>query len=212
MSALLDLLYPPRCILCRAFLPDGKESVCDRCASALLREQPVIRRGKKFDLCVSPFVYAGKLRESLHRYKFGGRKFYAKTYGSWLAACIRRELDGQYDLLTWVPVSRKRLRRRGYDQAKLLCEQTAAYLQTQAVCCLEKVADNPAQSSLSSAESRENNVKQMYRASEPARFAGKRVLLIDDIVTTGATIGECAKVLKAAGAAKVVCAALAAVT
>ena len=79
----------------------------------------------------------------------------------------------------------------------------------QPLLTLEKCTHNRAQSSLTGAEERFENAKGVYRAVQPERFAGKRVLLIDDIVTTGATMSECARVLRKAGAAEVVCAALA---
>ena len=122
---------------------------------------------------------------------------------------VRDKLTGKFDLVTWVPVSRKRRRTRGYDQAELLCRETARELGMQPLLTLEKCTDNRAQSSLSGAEERFENAKGAYRAVQPERFAGKRVLLIDDIVTTGATMSECARVLRKAGAAEVVCAALA---
>ena len=74
---------------------------------------------------------------------------------------------------------------------------------------LEKHTDNPAQSGMSSAEARRKNARGVYRVTDAERAAGARILLIDDIVTTGATLSECCRVLRAAGAADVVCAALA---
>ena len=137
------------------------------------------------------------------------KTIYARQFGAWLAVTVRDKLTGKFDLVTWVPVSRKRRRTRGYDQAELLCRETARELGMQPLLTLEKCTDNRAQSSLSGAEERFENAKGAYRAVQPERFAGKRILLIDDIVTTGATMSECVRVLRKAEAAEVVCAALA---
>lgn len=106
-----------------------------------------------------------------------------------------------------MPVSRKRLRKRGYDQAELLARTACRLWDTEPVRLLNKTADNPAQSGISDAAARRANVLGVYETcGDPA---GKRVLLIDDICTTGATLSECARVLKDAGAESVVCAAVA---
>ena len=114
---------------------------------------------------------------------------------------------GTYDLITWVPVSPKTLRRRGYDQAQLLAQETARALAAQAVPLLEKTRDTPPQSSLTQGRQRRANVAGVYTAPHPAQVAGQRVLLLDDILTTGATLNEAARTLRQAGARQVVAAA-----
>ena len=109
--------------------------------------------------------------------------------------------------MTWVPVSERRLRQRGYGQARLLAESACRRWDTKPVALLRKVADNPAQSGLTEAAARRANVLGVYEALPEA--AGKRVLLIDDICTTGATLTECVRVLKDGGAESVACAAVA---
>lgn len=119
----------------------------------------------------------------------------------------RGAFSGEFDVVTWVPVSRKRLRRRGYDQARLLAESACRCWDTKPAALLEKTEDNPAQSTLTEAAARRANVLGVYRALPEA--AGRRILLIDDICTTGATLGECVRELYDAGAERVVCAAVA---
>jgi competence protein ComFC len=208
--ALLDLLYPPKCVICHRLLEAGEGPVCPAC----LRELPDYdgpEPGIRFaERCAVTFYYEDRLRESFLRFKFSGLSFYADTYGKWLAGTIRDKLAGQYDLVSWVPVSRARRRSRGYDQAELLCRAAAKELGAEPVSTLRKKLDTPAQSGLSGRAERAANAVDAYEAVEPARFAGLRILLIDDIVTTGATLSECARVLRTMGAAAVVCAALAA--
>ena len=206
---LLDLLYPPRCVLCHGFLQDSRVPVCDKCGKMVLSQNIHSRRGKYFTRCVTPLTYKDTVRESIHRFKFRGRKFYAKTYGLWVAAATAQEFDG-IDMATWVPTGRKRLRRRGYDQAMELCVVTAEALGVPAEACLRKVRKHPPQSTLTNAEQRRRNVKDAYAVRKDAEIAGKKILLVDDVVTTGSTLEECSRVLRQAGAKEVVCAAVAA--
>ena len=211
LRVLLDLLYPPRCVFCRALTTTaGGERICPECRETLpWTEDGAEKYGEAFSVCVAPLYYRDNVRESLHRYKFGGAAGYAETYGPLLAECVRTKLRGGYDLVSWVPLSRKRLRERGYDQAKLLAAATARALGEPLVPTLEKQVDVAKQSAAGGAEQRRANIAGAYRVPYPETVAGKRVLLIDDIVTTGVTLSECAKTLRAAGAAAVVCAALA---
>lgn len=211
-SLLLDLLYPPKCVFCGALLEDARALMCPQC----LRELPWLRgaeaeQEKEFiSLCVSPLRYQEKVRDSIRRYKFSGMFSFCQVYGELTARCVRERLAGRYDLISWVPVSRKRRRERGYDQAFLLARETARALEAGApVSLLEKVRNNPPQSGLEEQAARRANVMGAYRVSAPRAAAGGRILLIDDVVTTGETLSECARTLRLSGARDVVCAALA---
>ena len=195
LGALLDLLFPPRCVFCRRLLHRGEEGICPRCQQELpwALGAEAEQTGEFFSLCASPLWYQDQVRASFHRYKFKGVRGYSRTYGRLVAQCVQDHLAGRYDLITCVPLSRARLRQRGYDQAMLLAS-----------------ADTEAQSGLGKNDaSRRANVLSAYQVTDPALVEGRRVLLIDDIVTTGSTLSECARVLRTAGAADVVCAALA---
>ena len=126
-----------------------------------------------------------------------------------MARTAAQEFSGEFDAVTWVPVSAKRLRKRGFDQARYLCASLCVDWHTAPQETLRKVRDNPPQSGLEDAAARRANVLGVYEPVSPADIAGKRFLLVDDILTTGATLGECVRVLKAAGAADVVCLTLA---
>lgn len=209
-SVLLDLLYPPRCAFCHCFVESSAITVCEDCCKSL----PYTTNGgrQKADfvaVCVSPLYYEGDVRESLLRYKFSGAAGYAKAYAPLMTGCIQEYLDTEYDLITWVPLSRKRLRQRGYDQAQLLAEAVAAELDTEAVGTLKKIRNTAAQSQTGSAEKRRANISGAYRVPDPEYVADKRILLIDDIVTTGSTLSECARALGLAGAERVLCATVA---
>ena len=142
------------------------------------------------------------MRESLLRYKFHSLTAYAKIYGEFLSKCLD-ENEISCDSITWVPLSRRRRRLRGYDQARLLAEELSRRRGLPCEELLRKRRNNPAQSSLGGPAARRANVAGVYRAVSPEAIRGKRILLVDDIVTTGATLCECAGVLRHAGAAAV---------
>lgn len=202
------LLFPPKCVLCGRLLQWRQMDLCPNCRAKLNRDPPPIRSGDYFTSCLSLGFYEEKLRQSIQRYKFGGRNGYAAAYGRLLAMRLTDTPQAQAELVTWVPISRRRRRFRGYDQAELLARAVAKELGLPVGGTLQKIIDNPPQSRQTSAAQRRSNVMGVYRAhGTPVR--GLRVLLVDDIITTGATIGECSMMLRAAGAKEVLCATLA---
>lgn len=212
LEVLLDLIFPPKCVFCKKLLRRGEDGVCARCLEELPRcVGPEAEQTPEFiSLCASPLWYQDEVRESFHRYKFKGSRGYAKVYGRLMAQCVRDHLAGRYDLITWVPLSEQRRKSRGYDQAMLLAEAAALELGDVAAETLTKVRDNGAQSGLGKDDSaRRANVLGAYRPTDPELIAGQRVLLMDDVVTTGSTLSECARTLRTAGAADVVCVTLA---
>ena len=207
LSLLLDLLFPPKCPFCRKVL--DTPGVCPDCLKTLpwIDDAHAVRELEPGLLCAAPLWYTGSVREGLRRFKFHNAVGAAGPMGGLLAQCAAEHFSGRFDTVTWAPVSARRLRRRGYDQARLLAEHACALWGVKPVCLLRKIRDNPAQSSLDSAGLRWRNTRRVYRPAGDCE--GRRILLIDDICTTGATLSACAGVLRAAGAAEVVCAAVA---
>ena len=207
LEAFLDLLFPPKCPFCGRVLE--KPGICPTCEKNLpwIEGREGLREGAGGLRCAGAVWYEGLAREGLLRLKFQGASAAAEPMGDLVARCAAEHFSGEFDTVTWVPVSKKRLRKRGYDQAELLARTACRLWDTEPVRLLNKTADNPAQSGISDAAARRANVLGVYETcGDPA---GKRVLLIDDICTTGATLSECARVLKDAGAESVVCAAVA---
>jgi ComF family protein len=208
VRALLDLVFPPKCVFCSRLLRATEEAICDTCRNTL-PECHKIRTFPFVAACRSPLYYEDQVREAILRYKFQDASHYSRVFGQLVGQLVAAWPEAQPEVLTWVPVSRKRLRSRGYDQAKLLAEATGAVLGLPVTATLRKVRDNPPQSGLQDAAGRRANVLNVYEAVDPASFAGKRVLLIDDVATTGSTLSECARVLVTAGAGEVLAATLA---
>lgn len=202
---LLDLLYPPKCIFCGRLLRDGESGWCGACQEGLpwIGEDEPEKVCAPATRCAAPLWYRDDVRESFHRYKFEGRDFYAPVYGKLMAQCVRDRLGLDFDLICWAPLSGKRLKRRGYDQAELLARVLAETLDRPIVPALRKTRDTVEQSSLDSGDARVQNAAGAYECVDPAAVEGKRVLLVDDIITTGSTLSSCARVLLDAGAGEV---------
>lgn len=207
IDALLDLLFPPKCPFCRKV--QDAPGMCPACEKSLpwTDEAHGLRTLRGGLLCAAPLWYEDSVREAIRRFKFHGGVSAAKPLGELIAQAAAERLSGEFDTVAWVPVSAKRLRQRGYDQSRLLAENACRLWGVEPEPLLRKIRDNPAQSSLDSAEDRWRNTQGVYEAAgEPA---GKRILLIDDVCSTGATLVSAAETLLAAGAAGVVCAAAA---
>ncbi len=209
-SRLTALIFPPKCVLCKRLLGKDETDFCHSCRS----NAPEF---KKTRISI-PFIaqwtavwyYKGSVRDSILRYKFSGRRHYAPAYGRQLAMKLQEACFEKADILTWVPISPLRRLTRGFDQVELLAKAVAAELGTRAVPTLKKVRHTPPQSTLKDISARRANILGAYKVLDPQAIRGKRILLLDDIITTGATASEAAKTLNLAGAKEVTCAALAA--
>lgn len=208
-ESILNLLFPPKCPFCGRVTE--RMGVCPACEQALPWTQgaETVRTGPGALRCAAPLWYEGLTRDGILRLKFGNCAGAAEPLGELVARCAAEELGGEFDTVTWVPVSRKRLKQRGYDQAELLARAACRRWNTQPAALLRKIVDNPAQSGLQDAARRRANVLGVYELAAGAAVAGRQILLVDDVCTTGATLMECARVLRDAGAETVVCAAVA---
>ena len=209
LQRIFTLLFPPKCILCRKVLDTGEVDLCPQCRSDT-EEHPDGKLKLSFiDSWSALWYYEDNVRGSLLRYKFFGHRHLAAGYGRLLAIALQQELE-DYDFLTWVPISALRKLRRGYDQVELVVWAIGKEAQLLPISTLKKIRHTRPQSKLKTVERRRANVLGAFAVKEPESIRGKKVLLLDDIVTTGATAGECARMLKLAGAKKVHLAAIAA--
>lgn len=196
-------LFPDKCVLCNRVLEKDETDLCHDCrihgpqCPVSNSKYPYLKRW------MALWYYEDNVRGSLLRFKFHGKRHYAETYGRMLAMRLSREEWTDFDILTWVPISDRRKRKRGYDQVELIANAVAQELGVTAQPCLKKVWDNPAQSGIVGQAERRANVLGVYVAVNEESVKGKRILLLDDIVTTGSTAGECARVLLTAGAKEV---------
>lgn len=201
---LLDLLFPPKCVFCRKLLDSRETDLCARCRQSLPKTEGEIKAIRFCEEAFSLYYYENKVPESVRRYKFSGMQNYGAVYGKLLALeILRRKIP--FDLVTFVPVSAKRRKKRGFDQSELMAQTIGRELDVPVYRCLTKDKDNPPQSGLKSSDLRAVNVLGVYKPYHPDRFREKKILLIDDVLTTGATVSECCATLRIAGASEVRC-------
>lgn len=209
MQRLWKLLFPPKCILCRKVLEKDETDLCRHCRIDSPECNSSARKLPHISKWAAVWYYEGTVRESILRFKFRGVRSYAPAYGRLMAMALQRQEMQNFDLLTWVPTGRWRKLRRGYDQVELLARAVGNELGVEPVSLLKKVRNNPPQSGITGDAQRRANVLGVYRVRDVKVLAEKRILLLDDVITTGATAGEAARVLLTAGAKEVYCGAVA---
>lgn len=212
LDKLFDILFPAKCTFCHNLMWHEENSkICNSCMHDLPRttESNGVTKCDYITKCISPLFYRDFVRDSIHRFKFYRCDFYAGVYSELIRDCLNKHPDIVFDYITWVPLSRKRLRKRGYDQAKLIADNLARAMGKPIWCMLKKTRDTKAQSTLQDKSKRRANIAGAYMISHGTNVCGLNILLIDDVVTTGATLSECAKVLLLNGADRVYCATVA---
>ena len=203
LHRLSQWLYPPKCVLCGRILDKNETDMCHQCRIHA-PECPVLSSKYPYlNSWVALWYYEGEVRRSLLQYKFYGKRHYAAVYARLLGMKLLREDKADFDVMTYIPISAKRRRKRGFDQVELLAQKLGAELGIAPKTLLKKVRDNPAQSGIVGQAERRANVLGAYVVLDPEFVQGKRILLLDDIVTTGSTAAECARVLLTAGAKEV---------
>lgn len=197
-------IYPPKCLLCRKILPRESIDLCTHCRTNapeyIFSKKHITHTAGR----TSVWYYKDDVRKSILRYKFN---FYyrnqATTYGRLLAMRVLTDFGQEFDLVTWVTPSLRRRLQRGFDHGRKIAKFTAKELGLPLVQTLKKTTHTARQATLKTAEERRANLLGAFVPYKPEQFVGKRILLIDDIVTTGSTASECARVLKTAGAKSV---------
>ena len=226
VKGLIDLIFPPLCAFCCTPLAeDDTGEVCPGCLDNVHFISPPIcpKCGLPFPMEVGEDhlcgqclrgqwhfgsaralgLYEGAIREAIHQLKYEGKAFLAKSLVGLLDKGYPFIDHPSYDLLVPVPLHPKRLRERGFNQALLLGSAIGRRI---GVSCtgfaLKKTRWSEPQIHLSPKE-REGNVKGSFAVMDPEEVRGKRVLLVDDVMTTGSTVNACARELLKAGAGEV---------
>jgi len=223
-TAFLDIVYPRRCEMCETLLdagrPDAGRWLCDDCLKGLLRIEPPFcnvcgepydgaatdefRCGNcadlklHFDFAVAPYRAEGSVRELVHRFKYNQRLDLRGVLGCLLAHALR---DGRFAtekdwLIVPVPLHAARERERQFNQAWELCQQLARITGHPAEQVLSRIRATPQQAALTRHQ-RIENLRKAFAVKGSTQ--GKKVLLVDDVLTTGSTTSECARVLKRDG-------------
>lgn len=227
MQSLLSLLkylpsifFPWKCSLCGDEATE-EGGVCRHCLSSLsilpAWRCPVCglalmgsaaeccSEGRKYSLdgLLSATGYEKEARRAIHLFKYSGSAPAGRTIGNLLADAVERCLDVPCDLIVPVPLARRRLRERGFNQAALIARRLGRKLSIPvSYRVLERIRDTSSQSGLSHGD-RKANISGSIRLRRSLKPQGANVLIVDDVYTTGATMNECSMVLKKAGAASV---------
>ena len=204
IQLILNLIYPPKCPFCGHILDQGEVDLCFACQRTLPWTEGQNPTVDFCDVSLSPLKYRDGVRKAVHRYKFNYGKMHSRYLGELMAQCLHDRWSEPVDLVVWVPLSDKHRRKRGYDQAELLARRVGELAEIPVVGALEKVRETATQSTLEKPSERRANVLGAYRVREGAELKGKRVVLVDDVVTSGATLAECAACLRMAGAQNIV--------
>lgn len=197
-KSLSGLFFPEiqKCVYCGRDVPDGQ--VCVGCAPGADR----LRNNRGFyGNLLYVYAYEGPVRLLIHNFKYNDMPF----LGAYMAEQMHHFLlqwQIEYDLITFVPVHAKRLRWRGFDQSEMLANYLSAQSGVPCLRLLCRVRNTKPQFELSR-EERKNNLKHAFTGVPGTGIAGKRVLLVDDICTTGSTLRECEIVLKGMRAAAI---------
>lgn len=195
---------PPLCGVCRALLMPQPPSACRRCGFVAGRPGRCPRcRRRRFAFCAlaAPFRYRGAARDLLLRAKFGGEPMALEPFVAPMARCAAsRGFAAEGDLVAWVPLSFRRRLRRGFDQSEWLARRVARRLGLPCLRLLTRRHRRPVSRLPARARARAVAGTFGVRRGRRKRIEGRRVLLVDDVLTTGSTLDEAARALIGAGA------------
>jgi len=239
LKSLIDLIYPPRCLICQAFLQDQntvqggqdipfcqtcfkeftpiKSPICSLCGRPFSdgTEQDRIceeclRKRPSYDIARAPYLYDGALMTAIHELKYAQRSHLADSLGS-LLALFAQTCIGELrgSLVMPVPLHPKRLRARGFNQSLLLARCVASKTGAELDFLSLRRTKFTKPQTELSSEERKKNVRKAFEVVKPEVVKKRTILLVDDVATTGSTLNECAKALKRAGADRVLCLVLA---
>ncbi|MCX5715783.1 MAG: ComF family protein [Candidatus Omnitrophica bacterium] len=229
-DGLLSLVYPPLCPICGAKARDNSV-ICETCFSGIKKNLPpyCVKCGRSlrgstenveicwecsgkdfyYDKSWSAFLYEGAVKEALHLFKYSGKLSISRLFCGLLINFLKenRQILTGIDAVIAVPLHSVKLREREFNQAHMLASAISKEFKIQdSSACLKRAVRTRPQSELDKNE-RYENVKNTFAvtAQTPGVYVGKNILLVDDLFTTGATLNECGRVLKEAGADSIRC-------
>ncbi len=226
LTYIADLMFPPKCIYCGKILPPEsrpficgdcmvsiplKGNKCSKCGGDLnfIDNKPVCTTcrtaGRYFDGCLASAVYDDKMRDAVLEFKFKYRMYMSNALAVFISEKLR-EIGinpRNIDYITSVPCDVLRERQRGFDSAGLIAKEISKRLGIPyRNNVVEKIRQARSQRGMTASQ-RAQNVRGAYKTAAPSAVKGKSILLVDDIITTGATLTEVSRVLKRSGAAYV---------
>ena len=203
----IELFYPFKCPYCGDIII-GSSTSCENCQNKISKNTEItnifINNNIKIQ-CISPLKYTGIVRDAILKFKFREYSSYAKIFANHILSELKnKNLNLDFNVITEVPLAIGQLKNRGYNQSELIAKHLSMALDISHEKLVEKVKNNLQQHDLTK-ENRIKNVKNVYRARSNAKINGKNIILCDDIITTGNTLKECAKILYENNAKNILC-------
>lgn len=187
------LVKKPSCLKCGRPIYSNEAEYCEECE----KKKHLFYKG------ISAYVYSDIVKKSIYRFKYSNRRYYAKTYGEMIAKEFLSEIKRwDCDVIVPVPIHRNRYKKRGYNQAEILAKELSKYIgiPVDSSILVRKINTLP-QKELD-ANGRKNNLENAFKISKSV-VQYKKIILVDDIFTTGSTIDACAAMFLAAGVYKI---------
>jgi len=214
IEGLIDILFPGCCCSCGRSVDFSDYYICSDCVSKFEVTEPgcpvcgsVLRSGE-CSFCderhfypvkhLSLFNYSGALRDAVRSLKFGGNRLIARIFGELLYGSLL-QYKNEIDLVTFVPMTRQKFLKRGYNQTLLMAHELAGLAEIDLIHCLSDLGHRGKQKDMSF-DRRFFNTIGRFELKKGVDLNGRRVLLIDDVFTTGATVNECARIMLEGGA------------
>lgn len=203
LESILNFIYPPVCGICGKI---DEKFLCKKCENRL-KANTVFKIDnynddilKFYNEHMYIFIYDGIIRKTIINYKFNEKSYIYKTLSNYILKNKKFiEKIQSYDIIIPVPISKERYKQRGYNQSELIVEEIGRKVQTKIERkVLYKIKNIVPQSTLNK-EEREQNIKGAYKIKNIENIINKKILLFDDIYTTGSTVNECCKILTEKG-------------
>ena len=214
IHAILDWIYPTQCLICKKSISGVPQMVCDYCWDSIPKVKNTtmaslwLVREKKgdiyFDDFYSCFHFDETFQQIIHAFKYEKMtKLAEEIITKTMPEILENEMITSCDLIIPVPLHKKRFKIRGYNQSTLLAKKLSNHLKIPVVeNALLRIKNTKSQTKLD-AEERQQNIKHAFEVEKKCNFKNTRILLLDDLITTGVTASECAKILKKEGAKEI---------
>lgn len=218
LSQIINVLFPSKCIFCGTLLGISKElDICETCFKKLpffdadaVETGGILHINGWIDGAICLFEYTGIVRESIARYKYRNKPGYYRTFAKMLSHKVQKVTNYcNFDIIISVPLHKNRERTRGYNQSYLISRFLSKELKIPEKSRLLVRTRDTGSQSLLGRQQRHANIKDAFAVYKPGKVKGKKILIVDDILTTGNTLNECSRVLKEAGAKSVTAAVIA---
>ncbi len=205
-TTLADIIYPKNCHICSKVLNNRigsfDENICLECVKDMRRAIPMVsptRQDTPYDKLAACYNYEGPVRELIHKFKYENRPYLARSIARLMANTVNPALFEKIDCLLPVPLHQARVREREFNQSERIAWELSFFFKKPVSLTLKKIRNTPSQTTFKE-NKRLSNLKNAFAVTDKKAILDKDILIIDDVITTKATVTEASRVLKNAGA------------